>query len=88
MGGSIATFAASGTAACYLSPSNQPVRERIVDGRVVSLNLWAVTFEAGTDVLSTDRVSALGRIFEVVSVVPHAALGIEIGRFLRVTEST
>jgi head-tail adaptor len=70
MGGQIETPAVAGTPACRVGPGK--ASERVIAGRLTVVTVFPVTFPAGTDVRSSDRITVGTRTFEVIGDGAHA----------------
>lgn len=66
-GGFTASYAASGTVSCRLSPIDNG-DEGVVADRVAEVDKWMLTVPAGTDVIETDRAVHAGVTYEIEHV--------------------
>lgn len=68
MGGVTATFAAAGTVACRMEPSQTDATESESGGRSVMASPWVLHVPHDTDLNATDRIVYDGGTYEVVEL--------------------
>ena len=75
MGGFLDSWAAVGTVAARLAPSDRTPAERIAGEEVASILDWDITVPIGTDVTVKDRITIAGRTFEIQGVNDDEGFG-------------
>lgn len=72
-GGSVHTYAASGTVDCHLSPENQRSldAERLIGGRLAEITPFILTVPSGTSIDEDDRVVVSSVTYEVSEVLDN-----------------
>lgn len=77
-GGQTRSWVTVATPKCRLAPSGQTPNEREIAASIGAPALWIIQLPAATDVTVKDRLTVLGRRFEVVNI--PGARSVEITR--------